>query len=261
MRTFIKFLKIGNTSDDKLLIDYPMHFAAQTANEEIIEILVEHGAHLNKFNIRQNTPIHTAASLNKVKFISYFKKHQNKRIHDQYKETLKTKNYLQFTPLMCAAFNGHIESLKELYDPLPKLEELIRSENTDCDDRNIFHLCACRNQWDCFKLLIEPFVNDVERVLFSRDKEDNTVLHLAAQFGHLTFVQGVLKQFKDRAPMLKHLVLFKNSEEETFLHLACLSQTSDDISRNFFKYVLDNFDSSLLLKVGTHIIHYIKYFI
>ena len=100
--------------------------------------------------------------------------------------------------------------------------------------------------------MIKHFDDSVDRVLFSQDKEENTVLHLAAKFGHLGFVQSVLERFKECrwSGMLKHLVLIKNSDEETLLHLACLSQVEDEISREFIEYVLGQFDSRLLLKVS-----------
>jgi len=98
---------------------------------------------------------------------------------------------------------------------------------------------------------MDQFPREEDMVLFSRDKEENTVLHVAAKFGHLAFVQSVLNKVGNAGggSMLKHLVMIKNSDEQTLLHLACLSQASDEVSKEFIKYVLDKFDSHLLLQV------------
>lgn len=42
-------------------------------SNEMLEVLLKHGAQLNCANSRLNNPIHTAASLNKVDFIRFFK--------------------------------------------------------------------------------------------------------------------------------------------------------------------------------------------
>ena len=238
--------KIDIRSDQAL--NYPMHLAAQTANLAIADILVSRDAHLNCRNAKYNTPIHTAASLNKPSFLSHFRNYE--RCH--FKDTLSAKNFLQLTPLMCAAYNGHLECVRELFAPgTMSLNDLLSLENTDCDDRNVFHLCACQNQLECFNFLMDHFPRDKDMVLFSRDKEENTVLHVAAKFGHLDFVQDVLDKVRAAGggSMLKHLVLIKNSDEQTLLHLACLSQASDEASKQFIKYILDKFDSHLFLLV------------
>ena len=100
------------------------------------------------------------------------------------------RNFRKFTPFMCAVYNGHLECVKELF-------ELKRVYDVDIKERNIFHLCACQNNIECFRYLIKQIPNqsDVIKILFKRDKSGNTILHNAAHNGHFEFIASILKEF------------------------------------------------------------------
>eukprot|EP01067_Filipodium_phascolosomae_P001546 Filipodium_phascolosomae@DN2011_c0_g1_i1.p1 len=99
----------------------------------------------------------------------------------------------QWTPIMCAAYNGHIDIVSYLVD---------KNANVHAENQfkwTALHLAASRNHIDVVRLLIAAGAN-----VNAADQDGHTALHAAASNPHTNVVRELLNAGADSASVNKH---------------------------------------------------------
>ena len=91
----------------------PLHSACQYGDLEIVKILVEDNANINKFSNTGYYPVHIAALNNHDKVIEYL---CNKGKHKKNTADLECETDKKCTPLHLAAKKGHVGAIKKILD-------------------------------------------------------------------------------------------------------------------------------------------------
>lgn len=144
-----------------------------TSVEQIIEVLLNHGADCNSLNELGNTPLHYAAYEESLELVTILKNHGAK---------FSIQNNQGNTALHIATNKGSIR-LVENFPILP----------TDCNIRNChgrtpLHLAATKNYLDLAMILLKRGAD-----CNVQNKWGNTVLHEAVEAGHYEFVTLLLR--------------------------------------------------------------------
>ena len=86
----------------------PLLFAAQQGSAEVVQLLLEHGAHVNKANKKKDTPLHLAAYNGHIAIV---------RLLLENRADATSKNQWGRTPLATARMQGHDEVAMLLGQP------------------------------------------------------------------------------------------------------------------------------------------------
>ncbi|KAK7245265.1 hypothetical protein RIF29_40102 [Crotalaria pallida] len=88
-------------------------------------------------------------------------------------------------PIHLAASRGHIGVIEELIISNPKSIGMLTS------DGSVLHLCVIHNHFEALKLLVQLVIGHQE-VLHARDKDGNTILHLAVRLRQIKILTYLL---------------------------------------------------------------------
>ncbi|KAF7847543.1 hypothetical protein BT93_L2857 [Corymbia citriodora subsp. variegata] len=160
---------------DRLLLDRivtwnrgetPLHVAAMLGHLRFVEELLARKAELAQEQDYQGfTPLHIAAAKGYFRIVA--------RLLEFGPEVCFVRDMYERNPLHVAAMKGQEEILEILVREKPEAAHEIFE-----DGQTIFHLCVKYNRLQCLKLLMN-FLRD-DQLINSRDKDGNTILHLAA---------------------------------------------------------------------------------
>ena len=93
----------------------PLIIAVEDGNENIIKLLLEHGADIHQTNQNHETALMTALSIDNINIIKLFFDH-GKSINLEHGKSINLENTYGYTPLMLAVSNGNEEAIKLLLD-------------------------------------------------------------------------------------------------------------------------------------------------
>lgn len=125
-------------------------------------------------------------------------------------------NKSHFTPLLVALSTNNLACFELLVtDPNAKLN--VKSPNGN----SAYHICSEYSNLNGLKYLFKHFYSKSPSLLTSKNREENTMLHLAAKKGSLDIVYLVYENLKESSS-LESFLFSKNSAGQTFFHLACL---------------------------------------
>ena len=122
----------------------PIHLAARSGHKDTIEMLLDHGAEINKKNANNQTPLFLSAANETENMI------KNETMNSENLEVvqmliergadLDAWDIDGFTPIMIAAEKGHKYVVQYLVEKGAKLDI------KDKDDHSLFHICAKHGQ-------------------------------------------------------------------------------------------------------------------
>ena len=214
----------------------PLHIAAETGDMELCSLLLEElvVADKNPIDIRQWTPLHSAASMGQISVLRFFIEHS-------LDVNMRTKN--GYTVLHLATINGHFEICEILINIVDQKNPKDHSGKTPIDfalDRGhvkIFWLLKHHNpttEIDHKKFL--KFVIDD-----NIDPSDRwTHIHCASRYGDLESCQQLINKSVD--------LNIKTIEGETPLHLA--AQHSHEQGGKTFQHL----DSSIKIQCNLDLV-------
>lgn len=147
----------------------PLHIASLLGHLEFCQILLHiNPSSASEVNSEGRCPLHLASANGHTEIV--------KALLLTNSQTCLIRDKDDKLPLHFAAMRGRIGAIKELINASP---ETIR-EITETDDGSILHLCARYNHLEALKLFVESVRGDIQ-FLSAKDKEGNTVLHLAVK--------------------------------------------------------------------------------
>ena len=155
----------------------PLHLAAESGHTEIVEILLEHGAHPNLPDIEGTTPLHLSIYYRHPATVEALIKHD---------ANPNAQNYQGFTPLHFAAENGDLTVVEILLehgaDPrLPDIKGIMP-----------LHFAAENGHTEIVRKLLAKGANPN-----AQNHQKFTPLHFAAENGHTEIVEILLEHGAD----------------------------------------------------------------
>lgn len=177
----------------------PLHFAVESNVKTNVQVLLKHGADLDRPNGYDMTPLHLAL---------YNENHKlNKNpIVDLLYDAIKDKtvdqvdvNGLSYLHVACT--RNDMKSVKILLKKNNGKHARVRPNERNFSDFTPLHFCVCYLHLDLAKFLID---NDAD--------VDTTSLHLACELGHA----GLVELLVDRGANVKSA---RETDEKTALHL------------------------------------------
>ena len=177
--------------------DTALHLAAEEGSLGVVQTLCRYGAKIDTFNRLHETPVYVASKNNRSKIVAY--------ILDRNKESMNKRDADGWSPLLIAASFGHIESTDVL------LKHGVEISTSDKNDQNVVYIASLEGQNKYLEHILAHCQNPADLVN-ARDVYHNTALHIAAENGHLSCVNTLLR-YKAKADS-------KNDEEQTPMHRA-----------------------------------------
>ena len=244
----------------------PLHSASRAGDKELVKLLLEHGAKINRENSEGETALYLAAENHKA-LRSKNKENLGEEDNDNEEDAedisllrllveqgarLNDKDSKGLTPIMVAAVRGHTEVVRFLKEEGANLSEL------DLKDQNILHILAKHNRHEMIPILMKGRNGAwIEKLVNQPNQKENTPLHIAAAKGSVEIVEELLKEgygadidiqnWDKRTPchlaaaaghtqilelLLKHdhnAIFDKDDDGNTLLHLAAMNKHSDTV--------------------------------
>ncbi|OIW11238.1 hypothetical protein TanjilG_28329 [Lupinus angustifolius] len=132
-------------------------------------------------------------------------------------------------PIHLAVSRGHIGVIEELIIAKPESIGMITN------DGSVLHLCVMYNHFEALNLLLQLVRGSQQQVLNFKDKEGNTVLHLAVRLRHIKTIKHLLS-----LPEIRKAANTLNKAGHTVLDMLDLSQ------RDFISLIIEQ----ILIEVG-----------
>ena len=156
----------------------PFHYACQEGSIDIIQYLIKECAvDISTTDKEENTPLIKAAMNGCLKVIEFLIKQGCDP---------KQRNTYGNTPLHIAASNGHLSTVKYF----GKILNCDLSNTINNRSQNCLHIACIRGRINIVQYLVEECSVDINK----QDKEGSTPISLAAQEGHLTVVEYLIKK-------------------------------------------------------------------
>lgn len=190
-----------------------LHYAAESEIPELVELLLEHGANPTETDLQGMSPLHCCAEGNSEEAIQCAKLLLNADDSSKNLPCKSTRHFIQknSTPLHLAAAEKCWNMLKLL------LERGCDLNIVDSEGRTPFHVAViagnCRNTVKCVELILTKCT--IEQANLKTIERNETVLHLAAEFGHHLVLKSLLESEKIDIWAL-------NNDKQTALHSAAL---------------------------------------
>merc|ERR1711971_553966 len=246
----------------------PLHSASRAGDKELVKMLLEHGAKINRENSEGETALYLAAENHKALNPKVALLKSKETLGEESQEdaedisllrllvdqgaNLDAKDSKGLTPIMIAAVRGHTEVVKFLKEKGANLSEC------DLKDQNIIHILAKHNRHKMVPILMEGRNGAwVERLINQPNQKENTPLHIAAGKGSVETVEELLKEdyvadidiqnWDKRTPchlaaaaghtrvlqlLLEHdhnAIFDRDDEDNTLLHLAAMNKHSETV--------------------------------
>ncbi|KAK7284200.1 hypothetical protein RJT34_18942 [Clitoria ternatea] len=148
----------------------PLHIASLLGHVEFCHVLLDKNPSLaTEVNSAGRCPLHLASAKGHTDIV--------KALLVTKPEMCLVSDKDDMLPLHFAAMRGRIGIIKEFIKAVPNS---IREMTETCDG-SVLHLCVRHNHLDALKLMVESVRGDRCLLLSTKDREENTILHLAVK--------------------------------------------------------------------------------
>jgi ankyrin repeat protein len=215
---FKEYYLDGKDLEDKNS-NLPIHYAAKCGSTDVLEILWKNNAFSLKTNQKGENALHIAASNNKFKFIKSFLKYEKDYLKSE--KTLQTLSFKclnqnKHSPLFLAIINGHLKCV----EILAMLEDTDLNAK-DMNGNSIYHKCAEYNHYESLRFLLTRKGKNFLELIYLKNENDETVLHIAAEHENLEIIKLVLSKLYDGFMSTETFLTSKNKQGKTFFQIAC----------------------------------------
>ena len=160
----------------------PLHIASLLGHLEFCQVLLERNPSLaNEVDSEGRIPLHLASAEGHTEIV--------KALLLTNPETCLTRDKDDKLPLHFAMMRGRMGTIKELTSARPD------SIENFTDDGSILHLCIRYNHLEALKFMVESVRGDKQFLLLAKDKEDNTLMHLAVTHKQIKVLYYSLQLF------------------------------------------------------------------
>ncbi|XP_059490603.1 rabankyrin-5 [Neocloeon triangulifer] len=200
----------GEGGDEARDGQFPLHMACTWGQEQVVQTLIEHKAHVNAKDADGRTPLHLAVSNQNAKITSLL------LCHPELDLSVRDKSGL--TPFAAALTCRNNKAAQAILDRLPSA-----AEQYDNKGLNFLHVAIQRNDLESVLFLLSINVDPNSKV---RDSTMSTPLHLACASVPNPTATGTTE---DTALLVRNLLLAgarpneRNSSRQTPLHIAAVS--------------------------------------
>ncbi|CAB3379555.1 Hypothetical predicted protein [Cloeon dipterum] len=206
----------GEGGDEARDGQHPLHMACTWGQEQVVQTLIEHKAHVNAKDADGRTPLHLAVSNQNSKITSLL------LCHPELDLSVRDKSGL--TPFAAALTCRNNKAAQAILDRLPSA-----AEQYDNKGLNFLHVAIQRNDLESVLFLLSINVDANSKV---RDSTMSTALHLACSVAS----PSATGTTEDSALLVRNLLLAgarpneRNSTRQTPLHIAAVSGHSSAAS-------------------------------
>ncbi|KAJ1387233.1 PGG domain [Sesbania bispinosa] len=156
----------------------PLHIAALLGHLELCQVLVHINPTLaNKVDSEGRCPLHLASAEGHTEVV--------KALLMTNPDICLIRDKDNNLPLHLAASRGHVATIQELTRTMPC------SIHNMTDSGSVLHLCVRGNHMEALKFIVQS-VRGAQQLLPAKDKEGNTVLHLAVSLRQIQTIKYLL---------------------------------------------------------------------
>ncbi|RDD34684.1 ankyrin repeat domain-containing protein [Wolbachia endosymbiont of Cylisticus convexus] len=193
------------------------------SRKQCVSLLIDRGMQVNESNNEGSTPLHFAAQLVGLEFLSVIEGELKKQKIDVHQEILR-KNQSGNTAFHMAARVGNKSCLEHLFSLMKKekIEEILRKENND--GQTLLHLSMLNGSMECVEYLAQESQKfDID--IFSEQNTQKKLLFAAALSGNKECLKFLVKSSVDGNMTDSIGMLFSHNDENgnTPLHMAALA--------------------------------------
>ena len=162
----------------------------------MFEILEKYDAMTSRQNTKLDTPLHIAAFFNNTDFITKYLTLENEGKIKSSTPSIQILNKSDLTPLLVTLVSNNEKCFELLVnDKNAKLNVKSPSGNS------AYHVCAEYANINGLKYLLKNFYSKNAGLLTTKNRKENTVLHLAAQKGSLDIVFQIYETIKNSSTL------------------------------------------------------------
>ncbi|XP_058746641.1 ankyrin repeat-containing protein BDA1-like [Vicia villosa] len=158
----------------------PLHISSLLGHLEFCEVLLKNKpSFTNEVDSKGRCPLHLASAEGHTQVV--------KALLLANQDVCLVSDKDEMIPLHFAVIRGRMGVIKELINARP---DSVRVLN---DDGSVLHLCVLYNHLESLKFLLESIRGD-KQLLLAKDREGNTILHLAIRLKQIKTIKYLLLQ-------------------------------------------------------------------
>lgn len=179
-----------------------IHLVAKTGSTEMLEILTNNDGLVSKENFNSENPLHIAAFYNNNRFLTkYLELENDGKIVDLDTPSIQVLNKKNLTPIQVSIVAHNFECFKVL---MGDKNAMLNVKSVTGD--SAYHICAQFGNFVAFSYLLEYFYSKNPNYLTSKNREGNTVLHMAAKSGALEIITLLYETLKSSSTFEQFLL-------------------------------------------------------
>ncbi|WP_238580371.1 MAG: ankyrin repeat domain-containing protein [Wolbachia endosymbiont of Armadillidium vulgare] len=191
------------------------------SRKQCVSLLIDRGMQVNESNNEGSTPLHFAAQLVGLEFLSVIEGELKKQKIDVHQEILR-KNQSGNTAFHMAACVGNKSCLEHLFSLMKKekIEEILRKENND--GQTLLHLSMLSGSMECVEYLMQKSQIDI----FSEQNTQKKLLFAAILSGNKECLEFLAEESlvnRNMADSIGVLFSYNDENDNTPLHMAALA--------------------------------------
>ena len=178
-----------------------IHLVAKTGSIKMFDMLISNEGLSSEPNLKLENPLHIAAFFNNKEFISkYLELENSEKIQKTGVPSIQALNKNNFTPIQVSiACENH-----ECFEFLAK-DTNAKLNVKSATGNSAYHICAEFGNSLALKHLLEHYYSKNPNYLVTKNRGENTVMHLAASCGNLEIITLIYETLQNSSTLDKFL--------------------------------------------------------